>query len=207
MTKKQDIDTQEVVRGDNTRTELTVLNVADIQDICDDAEAARAAQRPQEQEHNIIIIGIDPATKTGISIISDEILNTYNVFNMDKINDICEAKELIRAQKDASNVFCVIEDQYQLLYKNIKKTIEIQGFFSRYCISLGYTVELIKPSVWQKAILTKANVERRILKNMSKSYANRRWTLNIQSHDIADAINIATWKLNKLKWEAHNEHI
>lgn len=89
-------------------------------------------------------------------------------------------------------------EQMDKRLQQIKKKIATEG----HTMSPDeYDVVQIMPSVWQKRLLTKANVERRVLKRMSVKQAEMRWGVKC-SHDVADAINIATWKYNELQWEA-----
>ena len=145
-----------------------------------------------------MIIGVDPATNTGIAVLIDGTLVHTDVLKVgneqsliEEINKIAYDFKLSR-----NNVHIVIEDQYMAANRKVAlKLAHIAGFWhgilSRFS---AHDAHMVTPRSWQHGLLGLPFGARRAdAKDAARQKAEEIWGMGNASQDAIDAALIALW--------------
>ena len=151
------------------------------------------------------ILCLDQATqKTGYSIWQDKELVTYGLLEVDKKEkNIIERMKLmndriIQLIEDICPDFVCFEDvQYQNNQLTFKQLSQLQGVIMSYLMINDYGFMIVKPSEWKSACKIKGR-KREEQKINTIKFVLDMFKVDV-SEDIADAIGIGYWCINKVK--------
>jgi crossover junction endodeoxyribonuclease RuvC len=148
---------------------------------------------------------LDQATKiSGYSVFEDKKLTTYGTLEVDQKekNPIERMKQMydriIQLIDSVSPDFIVFENvQFQQNYGTFQQLSQLQGVIMGYLFKTNIGFEIIEPSAWKSFCLIKGRKREEQKKN-TQIFVKNRYGLDC-SEDIADAIGIGTWTINKIK--------
>lgn len=168
----------------------------------------------------MIVIGIDPGVTTGVGIIQGGKLIFQNIFNMKNQYHIIYSDFVCddiskKAEAEDDIIILYIESQFinrtseKTNWNTLRKLIEIEGWWKHLAKKMGFNQIIeVFPRTWQSSCLSHA-AKREQLKKLSIIRANQQFNIKTKDHNLADAINIASygWQEEVTKRRIRNESI
>jgi hypothetical protein len=145
------------------------------------------------------VLGIDPASLTGIAWESDGFWCRATV----DANNETDMLSILKWAKDDGVTHAVIEDCFLgpkvTTYKLLAR---IQERWEHLCHSVGITTELVNPTTWKRAMLTIQGYypkKRKEQKRVARWVARNVYKVPVINDDEADAVCIAAWGMAQRK--------
>lgn len=154
------------------------------------------------------ILSLDQSTKTGFAVFEDDeynddfLLVSYGLYRAkgntfeEKIIDICNYFDILIHEEQID--LLLLEDvQAQTNTNTYGKLSRLVGALIELANINNIEYKIIHSSTWRKGLIIKGR-DRKMLKQQSQQYILDKYGIEVQD-DVADAICIGTYFLNKFK--------